>query len=329
MKSEPLVSILTPVYNGENYIAECIESIIKQNYHNLEYIIVNNCSNDSTLDIASRYANIDSRIHVVNNQKFVGIIENHNIAFKLISPKSVYCKVVSADDWITPDYLNEMVGFAENHPTVGIVGCYQISGESIKWKMPKDVEVISGRELCRFDLLKGGENFGTPTSLLYRSDMVRKCERFYPHSLSYADTSACYEQLQHIDFGFVKKILSFERIHDQQISESVRNMGKGEVAAIQILLEFGPIYLNDNELKMRKKEIIGDYHKWLGGCVLKMKNKEFWAYHSSNLKALGYPISWAEVIKCAIMKIFEDSKNPKLAITKLRNVLKKYPRKSD
>lgn len=323
MKEMPLVSILTPVYNGEKYIAECIESVIGQTYQNLEYIIVNNCSRDSTLQIALHYANIDSRIRVINNQKFVGIIENHNIAFKLISPKSVYCKVVSADDWITPDYLHEMVRFAENYPNVGIVGCYQQVGSNqqsvchIKWKMPNESDVISGRELCRIDLMEGGEIFGAPTSLLYRSDMVMKCEKFYPHPLPYADTSACYEQLQKWDFGFVHKNLSFQRIHDQQISESTRNLGKSEVAIIQILLEYEPIYLNAKEFEMRKKEVFEKYYKWLGGSILKMRNKEFWAYHSSGLKNLGYPLNWAKVIKYAIVKTFQESKNPKKALEKI------------
>ena len=49
----PLVSVLTPVYNGEDYLAECIESILAQTYRNFEYTIVNNCSKDRSLEIAS------------------------------------------------------------------------------------------------------------------------------------------------------------------------------------------------------------------------------------------------------------------------------------
>ena len=52
----PLVSVVTPVYNGETYLAACIESVLSQSYSNWEYVIVNNCSTDRTLDIASDYA---------------------------------------------------------------------------------------------------------------------------------------------------------------------------------------------------------------------------------------------------------------------------------
>jgi len=76
MSEEPLVTVLTPVYNGEAFLEECIESVLRQTYRNYEYIIVNNCSKDRTPEIASQYAKRDSRIRVHNNNDFVGVIEN-------------------------------------------------------------------------------------------------------------------------------------------------------------------------------------------------------------------------------------------------------------
>ena len=51
MRNKPLVSIVTPVYNGEKFIAECIQSVLEQTYTNWNYVIVNNCSTDKTLKI--------------------------------------------------------------------------------------------------------------------------------------------------------------------------------------------------------------------------------------------------------------------------------------
>src|SRR5262245_18298103 len=103
MHNEPLVSVLTPVYNGEVFLGECIESVIAQTYSNFRYIIVNNCSTDRSLDVAMAYAKKDPRIQVHSNQKFVDIISNHNIAFRLMPVDAKYCKVVSADDALFPD----------------------------------------------------------------------------------------------------------------------------------------------------------------------------------------------------------------------------------
>src|SRR6266581_1256369 len=85
MQTQPLVSLVTPVYNGEKYLAECIESVLVQTYQNWEYIIVNNCSTDRSREIAEGYAKQDARIRIHTNQKFVGMIQNHNIAFRQIS----------------------------------------------------------------------------------------------------------------------------------------------------------------------------------------------------------------------------------------------------
>lgn len=55
-ESQPLVSVITPVYNMGQFLPECIEGVLMQTYKNFEYIIVNNCSKDNTLEIASAYA---------------------------------------------------------------------------------------------------------------------------------------------------------------------------------------------------------------------------------------------------------------------------------
>ena len=95
---EPLVSILTPVYNGEAYLAACLESVQRQTYRNFRHVIINNCSTDATLEIAQQFAARDPRVTVVTNPEFVGIIENHNIAFRHVDPDAKYCKILSADD---------------------------------------------------------------------------------------------------------------------------------------------------------------------------------------------------------------------------------------
>src|SRR5438445_8622580 len=80
----PLVSVVTPVYNGEDYLRDCIESVLAQTYTDWDYTIVNNCSTDRTLDIAREYADRDPRIRIHSNETFVRQIKNYNIAFRQI-----------------------------------------------------------------------------------------------------------------------------------------------------------------------------------------------------------------------------------------------------
>ena len=110
---QPLVSVVTPVYNEEKNLAECIESVLAQTYPNWEYVIVNNCSTDRSLQIAQSYAAQDKRIRVCDNREFLRAISNQNHALRQISSESKYCKVVLGDDWIFPECLTKMVELAE------------------------------------------------------------------------------------------------------------------------------------------------------------------------------------------------------------------------
>lgn len=318
----PLVSIATPVYNGEKYLAECIESVLGQTYNHWDYTIVNNRSTDRSLEIAECYARKDSRIRVLTNESFVGVMENYNNCFREISPKSKYCKVISADDWLLPDCLDEMVRLGEEHPTVAIIGCYQQSAESVKWKgLPVETNVISGKEVCRASLLNNLDVFGSSTSVMHRSDLVRQYTPFYPHTLPHADTSSCFEYLQSHDLGFVHKILCVERVHPDQVSSGIGRVGGGNIARLETFLTYGPLYLSPREFEARNGELFSTYYRWLGGNVLKMRGAEFWKYHTTMLRELGYPIQWQRIIGAALCEIVTEIRRPTIALRKLSDAL--------
>jgi glycosyltransferase involved in cell wall biosynthesis len=319
----PLVSVVTPVFNGDRYLAECIESVLAQTYSNWEYVIVNNCSTDKTHEIAEEYAKRDRRIRLVNSREFVGAIENHHRAFRLISADSVYCKVVSADDWITPECLRKMIDVAQAHPTVGIVGAYQLCDDVVKWKgLPVDVEFLSGREVGRLELLQQISVLGNPTANLFRADLVRQDRPFFPHSRPHADVSASFEQLQYCDFGFVHDVLSVERIHAHQVSARVRDLSMLELGVLECVLQYGPIYLGDEEFKTLRTGSFEGYYRHLGGSLLKLKSRAFWDYHVRGLKTIGYPISWTKVMRCAAIEALEEIRHPSVAGRKVLAALR-------
>lgn len=322
MDNKPFVSVVTPVYNGEPYLGECIESVLAQDYTNWEYVIVNNCSTDCTLGIANRYASLDPRVRVLTNPTFVDAIRNHNIAVASISSSSKYCKVVSADDWITPDCLARMVELAEAHPKVGIVGSYQRSNDEIKWKgLPEDTTVISGREACRIHFLNRIYVFGSPTTVLYRSELIRRRPSFYPHSEPHADTSACFASLGDCDFGFVHEVLSHERVHEAQISSRVHKLEANTPALIDMLHRYGPLYLTEGELVKRQEEVLASYYVMLGRTALQMTGREFWQFHKRKLAKLGYPLDWRRLVLEIGKKFATELRNPIAAFRKFERVL--------
>ena len=319
----PIVSVLTPVYNGEPYLAECIESVLAQSYTAFEYEIVNNCSTDKSLEIAQAYAKKDRRIRVRTNASFGSAIDNHNIAFSLVPTHSKYCKVVSADDWITPDCVSRMVELAESQPRVGIVAAYQQSGNMVKWQgLSPTVSVISGRDASRMALLEGIQVFGPPTSVLYRSDLIRRFQPFFPHPRSYADTSACYQAFEHCDLGFIHDILSAERVHAGQWSAQMDAVHSGAVAYLDVVLQYGPQYLTPAELDTRKKQVFDRYYRTLGGCVWKLKGRKFWDFHRSRLGELGFRLDRSRLAKAALAEAMVEATDPMVAIRKVLEVVR-------
>jgi len=322
MIDDPLVTVLTPVYNGEPFLAECIESVLAQDYSNWEYVIVNNCSTDGTLGLAEAYAERDRRIRVVKNSVFVNCAENYNNAFRQTSSESKYCKIISADDRLLPQSLGKMVRFAVRHPSVGIVGSYQQTKEKIKWQgLPKDVTVLSGREACRMGLLEGIHVFGNPTSVLYRSDLIRRTKSFFPHSEPHADTSACYESLSGCDFGFIHEVLSFERVHEGQVSAGVRRLGADYFAYLEILTQYGPQYLTEDELRARREQLLDHYYRMLGAGLLKMKGRELREFHEPRLSRVGHALDRKRVLIEAMRELARELQSPLTAMRKFKTAL--------
>jgi len=146
----PLVSIVTPFYNTADYLAECIESVLRQSYRNWEYILVNNCSNDGSAAIAESYAERDPRIRLYSNDTFFSQVGNYNHALSLISAQSKYCKMAEADNWLFPECVEKMVGLAEQHAETGIVAAYYLKGALVSGGGgTPEVEIYQGREVCR------------------------------------------------------------------------------------------------------------------------------------------------------------------------------------
>jgi glycosyltransferase involved in cell wall biosynthesis len=287
------VSVVTPVYNGAKYLAECIESVLRQTYTHWEYIIVNNCSKDATLAVAQSYARKDPRIRIHNNDEFLPVIKNWNHAMRQISPRSKYCKVVHADDWLFPECLERMVQLAEENPNVAIVGAYALRGDKV-WLdgLPYPSTVVPGRELCRRTLMKWGHYvFGSPTSILMRSDDVRKQHPFYNEFNFHADWEVCYELLKDQDFGFIHQVLTYTRQHAESGTAFATRYNTLRPGGLTIFLRYGPYYLSRDEYQFYLRRRLKNYYSDLARSLFRLRGSAFWQYHIRELQKMGYRIS--------------------------------------
>lgn len=315
---QPLVSIVTPVYNEAGFLSECIESVLAQTYQNWQYTIVDNCSSDGSPEIARRYAAADSRIRVHENQQFHSVIVNHNLALRQISQTSKYCKVVFADDWIFPECLEKMVAVAEEEPSVGLVGAYCLQGRTVICTgLPYTTRLVRGREICRQHLLNRLYLFGSANCVLYRADLVRTHDPFYTEAHIHADTEVCFALLKGCDFGFVHQVLTFTRVRPQSLTTISRDLQSNRGGMLQILVTHGPDYLTRQELEACLDQHLSGYYRFLGKSLFRRRDQKFWGYHKRQLIEAGVGFSRARLARAALANLWSASLCPKDTIERL------------
>src|SRR5690606_30744980 len=108
-----LVSIITPLHNGERFVAETIESILAQSYKEWELIVVDDCSSDNGVKIVQEYSERDSRILLKSNNKNLGPAITRNKAIEFA--KGEYIAFLDSDDLWSPDKLQEQITFMKSN----------------------------------------------------------------------------------------------------------------------------------------------------------------------------------------------------------------------
>ena len=114
-----LVSVLVPVYNAERFLQQCVDSLLRQTYANIEIVLVNDGSTDESGKICDEYAMNDSRVKVVHKAN-AGVSEARITAFE--NSRGSYIAFVDADDYVAPHYIEAMLKAATEHQA-DIVSC--------------------------------------------------------------------------------------------------------------------------------------------------------------------------------------------------------------
>lgn len=290
----PLVSVITPFYNTEDYLAECIESVLRQTYGNWEYILVNNCSTDRSAQVAEHYVRLHpDKLRLVHCTEFLSQVQNYNRALRFVSPNSTYCKFVQADDWIFPQCLELMVDTAERDPSIGVVGAYALVGRYVSfYGLPYSLPVVTGRDVCRLFFLEDCYLFGSPTQLLLRSDIVLGRTPFYDEAyVPFEDAAAMFDLLMPYKFGFVHQVLTFTRRDNASIMQELLDLDCPKAFRLWMLREFGRRFLEPEEYRVHLKRNERAYAQLLVDGMVALRGKSFWEFHRSMLKRMGYTVS--------------------------------------
>ncbi len=262
----PLISVISPAYNHEKYIAECIRSVQAQTYTNWEMIIIDDGSSDSTFSIAKEYASGDPRIRPYT-QKNVGIFrlaESYNFALRQSSGR--YIAILECDDLWLPDKLQKQVDLLEQNPRAVLSWgrAWLATGDlSHKYSLAppdvpeKDIYFNKPPGIFLERLMKSG--IPALTVVIRRESLEETGGFLQGFGLPLVDMPTIVELFMKGEFEFVPEPLGYWRIYPNQVTKTYTvNMTKGMYSLFLSVAERYPEICSDQELTREK---IDEYFK--------------------------------------------------------------------
>jgi glycosyltransferase involved in cell wall biosynthesis len=222
----PLVSVGVPVYNGENFIIECLQSILDQSYQNWECIIVDNCSSDNTNKLCTEFIKKDKRFKLYRNPELLNIMQNWNKVFEYAPEEAAYFKIVPADDIIFSTYLEVMVNLMEENPGVGVASSYRIDGVDVRGRGLDIFEgpVFNGKEVFQKEIFAQIDVTGSINAMIYKMKylkMVPDYPKIFSEENLHIDMETACDLMMVSDFGFVFNVMSYTRRHDSSVTDTI------------------------------------------------------------------------------------------------------------
>ena len=216
VRTDPRITVLMSVYNGEKHLSEAIDSILQQTFTDFEFLIIDDGSLDNTRAILQRYSKKDGRIRVVRNDKNLGLTKSLNLGIDLA--KGEYIARMDADDISLPTRFARQVAFMDTHPKVGVVGSYTLKQYKENSRIAKNP---CTHEMIHAGLLTGPKIFH-PTAFI-RAAILRRHHIYYTNEFTYAQDFDLWVKIaKHADLANIPEVLCHQRIHENSISNSNR-----------------------------------------------------------------------------------------------------------
>jgi glycosyltransferase involved in cell wall biosynthesis len=230
MRKGPLISVIMPVFNGERYLGEAIQSILYQTYTNFEFIIINDGSTDRSLEIIKSYN--DNRIQIRNHDQNIGCYKSINDGCRIAKGK--YLALIGHDDLAYPNRLERQLLFMEQNVDVGIAGsCVRFVGSS------QNMFYETNRDILKVSFLNN--NFVNHPSTMMRSELLQMHGLVYNETLWFAaDYDLLVYGTKYFHVVNINEILIQYRWSPNQMSATwYKYLPEIERVRLQQLINFG------------------------------------------------------------------------------------------
>ncbi len=276
MTTSPKVSVVIPVYNGDRYVSEAIESILAQSFTDFELILIDDASTDGSLDVLRSYK--DPRVRVEFNEVNLGLAGAHNRGIDLA--RGHYLAMLDHDDCSYPERLATQVAFLDGHPDFALVG---------GWAEIMDEEGRTVRKQKRYALSPDEirVNLIFQCALFHPSIMARReiMQRYrYSERFSISDDFDLFVRLARtFKLGNVPEVLVRHRRHRARTSYTKAHLKESENVTIfaDQMSDLGVSYTEDD---LKRHFILGQ-----------MKTLEF----TPDLDYLNWAESWLGQLQTA------------------------------
>jgi GT2 family glycosyltransferase len=228
MTAVPLVSVVMPVYNGEKYLHEAIESILTQTFRDFEFIVIDDGSTDGTSAILAQYQKMDRRIRVACNPENQGQPASLNKGCHLAKGK--YIARMDADDVSLAERLERQVEYIEAHPEIGVLGTW-IERIDEKGTRRERLRMPTRPALIGWSLVFG--NCIAAPSVMIRRDLVERLGFFRSEARDAEDYDLWARAISVTRIVNLPQILVQYRSHEESVSS--RHSESQEQTALRIM----------------------------------------------------------------------------------------------
>ena len=253
----PLVTIGLPVFNGAATLAAALETLVRQDYPNLQIIISDNASTDGTLAICEEFAARDSRIHIIRKLSNEGPVENFRTV--LNAAKSEYFMWAAADDYWHPQFISRLLPLLRSDPRIGVAmcaveRCYPDGShfDMIRFSGSRNPNGMGHLKLV--NIIMSGAKFNLFIYGLFRTNLLQRAMQQFPDVLGGDRQFICQIALA-CRFAYVDEVLH-TRTHHPNHEDDYRAILGNKGTLRRQLLSFANMLLNSRVIPWWRKGMI-------------------------------------------------------------------------
>lgn len=289
------ISFILPVYNVEKYLSQCLESLVKQTYQDIEIIAVNDGSTDTSPQILEKYASVDKRIRILN-QKNQGLSIARNVGLENVTGNYIF--FVDSDDYVALNAAECIVNVVKKYPKLDIVTFSRISFLGNVSSTVEDLWVGLGDVFSGKDFLR--------RSIIERKLVASACQKAFSKNFLIQNNLKFIPKILHEDFSFsihtilyAQQVISIPDVlyyyRRSNLQSITNNISSRDTDILKTLEYLHQVFIDTNNVDILNSEI------WQVHAFKWCTNATFFKYPKI---AFWNPIGWKNCRKIKAHPIF-------------------------